>query len=33
MMTPQTWMVPQQKYDAIHFIRETYLSRTTRVST
>ncbi len=25
MMTPQTWMVPQQKYDVIHYIRETYL--------
>jgi putative heme-binding domain-containing protein len=25
MMTPQTWMVPQQKYDAIHYIREHYL--------
>jgi putative heme-binding domain-containing protein len=25
MMTPQTWMVPQQKYDVIHYVRETYL--------
>ncbi len=25
MMTPQTWMVPKQKYDVIHFIRESYL--------
>jgi putative heme-binding domain-containing protein len=25
MMTPQTWMVPQQKYDVIHYIRESYL--------
>ena len=25
MMTPQTWMVPQQKYDVIHYIREIYL--------
>jgi len=25
MMTPQTWMVPQQKYDVIHYIRETLL--------
>jgi putative heme-binding domain-containing protein len=25
LMTPQTWMVPQQKYDVIHYIRETYL--------
>ncbi len=24
MMTPQTWMVPEQKYDVIHYIRETY---------
>ena len=25
MMVPQTWMVPQQKYDVIHFIRQAYL--------
>jgi putative heme-binding domain-containing protein len=25
LMTPQTWMVPQQKYDVIHYIREEYL--------
>jgi putative heme-binding domain-containing protein len=25
MMVPQTWMVPQQKYDVIHYIREVYL--------
>lgn len=25
LMTPQSWMVPQQKYDVIHYIRETYL--------
>ena len=25
LMTPQTWMVPQQKYDVIHYVRETYL--------
>ena len=25
LMVPQTWMVPQQKYDVIHFIREAYL--------
>ena len=25
MMTPQTWMVPQQKYDVIHYLREAYL--------
>ncbi len=24
-MLPQTWMVPQQKYDVIHYIREAYL--------
>jgi putative heme-binding domain-containing protein len=24
-MVPQTWMVPQQKYDVIHYIREAYL--------
>ena len=24
-MAPQTWMVPRQKYDLIHYIRETYL--------
>ncbi len=25
MMTPQPWMVPVQKYDVIHYIRETFL--------
>ena len=25
MMAAQTWMVPQQKYDVIHYIREAYL--------
>ncbi len=25
MMQPQMWMVPQQKYDVIHYIREAYL--------
>lgn len=25
LMVPQTWMVPQQKYDAVHYIREAYL--------
>ncbi len=25
LMVPQTWMVPQQKYDVIHYIREEYL--------
>ncbi len=25
MMQPQSWMVPQQKYDVIHYIREAYL--------
>ncbi len=24
MMTPQTWMVPQQKYEVIHYLRETF---------
>lgn len=24
-MPPQTWMVPRQKYDVIHYIREAYL--------
>ncbi len=25
LMAPQTWMMPVQKYDVIHYIRETYL--------
>ena len=25
MQGPQTWMVPRQKYDVIHYIREAYL--------
>ncbi len=25
LMAPQTWMVPQQKYDVIHYVRETFL--------
>ena len=25
LMMPQAWMVPQQKYDVIHYIREVYL--------
>ncbi|MGL4422676.1 MAG: DPP IV N-terminal domain-containing protein, partial [Gemmataceae bacterium] len=25
LMTPQTWMVPRQKYDVIHYLREAYL--------
>jgi putative heme-binding domain-containing protein len=25
LMAPQTWMAPVQKYDVIHYIRETYL--------
>ena len=25
MMAPQTWMVPRQKYDVIHYLRERYL--------
>jgi putative heme-binding domain-containing protein len=27
MMVPQTWMVPQQKYDVIHYVREAYLKK------
>lgn len=27
MMVGQSWMVPQQKYDVIHYIREVYLKR------
>ncbi len=27
-MPPQTWMVPRQKYDVIHYIREAYLKDT-----
>ena len=27
LMAAQTWMVPQQKYDVIHYVRETYLKR------
>ncbi|MEM1070472.1 MAG: DUF6797 domain-containing protein, partial [Planctomycetota bacterium] len=27
LMVPQTWMVPQQKYDVIHYIREQFLKR------
>lgn len=27
LMAPQTWMVPRQKYDVIHYLRETYLKR------
>jgi putative heme-binding domain-containing protein len=27
MMVAQTWMVPSQKYDVIHYIREEYLKR------
>ena len=26
-MVPQGWMVPSQKYDVIHYIRETFLAR------
>ena len=25
LMAPQTWMVPRQKYDLIHYLREEYL--------
>jgi len=28
MMAPQTWMVPQEKYDVIHYIREAYVKPT-----
>ncbi len=27
LMTPQRWMVPRQKYDVIHYIREAYLKQ------
>ncbi len=27
LMVPQAWMVPQQKYDVIHYIREAYFKR------
>ncbi len=27
MMVPQAWMVPQQKYDVIHYIRQAYLEQ------
>jgi len=27
LMAAQTWMVPSQKYDVIHYVRETYLRR------
>ena len=27
MMVAQTWMVPQQKYDVIHYVREAYLKK------
>ncbi len=27
LMVPQTWMVPQQKYDVIHYVREAYLKQ------
>jgi putative heme-binding domain-containing protein len=27
MMVAQTWMVPQQKYDVIHYVREAYLRK------
>jgi putative heme-binding domain-containing protein len=30
MMVPQPWMVPEQKYDVIHYIRETYLKDANR---
>lgn len=27
LMAPQTWMVPQQKYDVIHYIRQEFLRK------
>ena len=27
LMVPQTWMVPQQKYDVVHYIRESYVRK------
>ena len=27
LMVPQMWMVPQQKYDVIHYIRESYVRK------
>lgn len=30
LMAPQTWMVPRQKYDVIHYIREEYLHKHNR---
>ncbi len=27
LMAPQTWMVPQQKYDVIHYVRQEYLRK------
>ncbi|MCA9049249.1 MAG: c-type cytochrome [Planctomycetaceae bacterium] len=27
LMVPQTWMVPTQKYDVVHYIREAYVRR------
>ncbi len=27
MMQPQAWMVPQQKYDVIHYVRQDYLKK------
>ncbi len=30
LMMPQTWMVPQQKYDVIHFLREEFLASENR---
>jgi putative heme-binding domain-containing protein len=27
LMVPQTWMVPQQKYDVIHYVRESILKQ------
>lgn len=27
LMVPQTWMVPRQKYDVVHYIRQTFVRR------
>ena len=31
-MPPQSWLVPRQKYDVIHYVRETYFSAPGRLS-
>ena len=32
-MAAQTWLVPRQKYDVIHYIREAYFKPTTQSGT